>query len=252
MVRIESMKIKGLYSFKDETLIRFDTNNLIIGPNNSGKTNIFRILKLIIPTMINPYDISNIIRHNKSAELPSVEFNIHFSEEEAKDLAIFMVFSLLGNSGHHADELEFFRKEFSKFQDYVIKLEYPDTGSEKSDEIEIFCKEKKTGMVMVQSQHQSPIISSSKTWSREAHHSISGTNSIVHHLVSNNYVLDSFGPKELLEIINDDKQDFQFRSVERPNSNFPKDRRTLNNFKTRWELKVDQGFTFFQIIGKMI
>ena len=46
MVKIERLRIKGLYSFKDEMNIEFDSNNLIIGHNNAGKTNIFRIFKL--------------------------------------------------------------------------------------------------------------------------------------------------------------------------------------------------------------
>ncbi|MHB1645888.1 MAG: AAA family ATPase [bacterium] len=46
-MKINSFRIKNLYSFEDEK-IDFDNFNIVVGPNGSGKTNIIRSLKSII------------------------------------------------------------------------------------------------------------------------------------------------------------------------------------------------------------
>ena len=50
---IESIEVYNLFSYGDIQEISFSpATSLIVGPNNSGKTNIMRIIKLLIETMM--------------------------------------------------------------------------------------------------------------------------------------------------------------------------------------------------------
>ena len=92
MVRINNLKCKGLYSFKDQFDIDFSDNTVIVGPNNSGKSNIMRILKIIDDTFYRkkslPYSNVFIGEYN-----PWLEFSISFSNEETKKIVEYFGFS---------------------------------------------------------------------------------------------------------------------------------------------------------------
>ena len=50
---IESLEVYNLFSYSDKQKISFSpATSLVVGPNNSGKTNILRILKLLIETLM--------------------------------------------------------------------------------------------------------------------------------------------------------------------------------------------------------
>ena len=52
MVRIKFAKIRGLYSYSsEENRIDFGKRTLIVGPNNAGKSSIFKALKLFLKTL---------------------------------------------------------------------------------------------------------------------------------------------------------------------------------------------------------
>ena len=92
MVRINNLKCKGLYSFKDQIDIDFSDNMVIVGPNNSGKSNIMRILKIIDDTFYYEKSLSYsdvfIGEYN-----PWLEFSISFSNEETKKIIEYFSFS---------------------------------------------------------------------------------------------------------------------------------------------------------------
>ena len=46
-MHISELRIKGYRNFADQTIEFNDGTNMIIGPNNGGKTNILRSLRLI-------------------------------------------------------------------------------------------------------------------------------------------------------------------------------------------------------------
>ena len=92
MVHIHNLKCKGLYSFKDPIDIDFSDNTVIVGPNNSGKSNIMRILKIIDDTFYYrkslPYSDVFIGEYD-----PWLEFSISFSNEETKKIIEYFSFS---------------------------------------------------------------------------------------------------------------------------------------------------------------
>ena len=71
-MKINSFRIKNLYSFEDEK-IDFDNFNIIVGPNGAGKTNIIRLLKTIINKPYTPDEKNNNINE---IEYPSFPLSI--------------------------------------------------------------------------------------------------------------------------------------------------------------------------------
>jgi predicted ATPase len=79
-MRIKSIEVDNLLSYGDRQKISFSpTTSLIVGPNNSGKTNIIRIIKLLIKT----------IKNRGSYIRP----NLHFSDESKAFLNIKLILS---------------------------------------------------------------------------------------------------------------------------------------------------------------
>ena len=54
-MHIREIEANNLYSFKHKTSIQFDSKSeILVGPNNSGKSNVFRLLKLIVAELDYP------------------------------------------------------------------------------------------------------------------------------------------------------------------------------------------------------
>ena len=54
-MHIREIEANNLYSFKHKTSIQFDSKSkILVGPNNSGKSNVFRLLKLIVAELDHP------------------------------------------------------------------------------------------------------------------------------------------------------------------------------------------------------
>lgn len=50
MVLLRTIKTSGLYSYGEKVDLTFSDHNVIVGPNNSGKSNLFRMIKLLVDT----------------------------------------------------------------------------------------------------------------------------------------------------------------------------------------------------------
>lgn len=48
MVKIRKVTIKNLFSYRNKTEINFDEKNVIVGPNNAGKSSIFKSIKFML------------------------------------------------------------------------------------------------------------------------------------------------------------------------------------------------------------
>lgn len=107
-MKINSIKLKNLLSFGEETLLEnLGTLNIIIGPNNSGKTNIFRALRLskeiINSTNLIPDKTIQYYFHlnNKSEESNiTIEFSISNYEKNIIIDVYNFILSLFENSNN--------------------------------------------------------------------------------------------------------------------------------------------------------
>ncbi len=91
MVYIKRLKFSGLYSFSKETQIDFSDTSLLVGPNNSGKSNIFRIFKLLVDTFS---DRKRLEDHDiyPTSYNPTLETILIFSREETERIIDFFSF----------------------------------------------------------------------------------------------------------------------------------------------------------------
>lgn len=91
MVYLQSLKCKGLYSFSDHIELEFPTRTVIVGPNNSGKSNILRILKTFVDSFYHRtrLDSSQIFVNEYN---PLLEVSISLSESETKKIVDFFSF----------------------------------------------------------------------------------------------------------------------------------------------------------------
>ena len=78
------MKVKGLFSFKDESEITFGDKNLIIGPNNSGKSNILQLFDVLKTALINYHEVKMDVKYDDNSDWSKLEaivkLNIHECE----------------------------------------------------------------------------------------------------------------------------------------------------------------------------
>ncbi|GIU70957.1 MAG: hypothetical protein KatS3mg003_0436 [Candidatus Nitrosocaldaceae archaeon] len=86
-MKIKKVKVHNLYSYNDAEF-ELDDYNVIVGPNGSGKTNIVRILKLIMePTnrLLEPY------QRYQDGESSSLELKLELTKDEINALLQFLV-----------------------------------------------------------------------------------------------------------------------------------------------------------------
>ena len=92
-MRIESINVKNLFSF-DDFKIRFDNGKIaiIFGPNNVGKTNLFRVLKLMKNIIDNKISMSDLERylHNKNLKSAKIEIDVIFEKSDKDIIAKFL------------------------------------------------------------------------------------------------------------------------------------------------------------------
>ena len=82
-MHINQIKIKNIYSF-DEADFRFDQYNVIIGPNNSGKTNLVRILKRIAENSdFQHFQLDKAIKFDNKKQ-SQISISLQFTDTETK------------------------------------------------------------------------------------------------------------------------------------------------------------------------
>jgi len=91
MVFIRSLRFAGLYSYVEENEIILSNRTVLVGPNNSGKSNIMRVIKLLVDTFntgkrLGESEISHM------GDNPFLEIKFTLSPQETEKIIDFMSF----------------------------------------------------------------------------------------------------------------------------------------------------------------
>lgn len=92
MVHIANIRCEGLLSFKKSTDIAFTGNTVIVGPNNSGKSNVFRLLKILVDS-VHSDDILDKSYISPDCFNPSLAVSVKLSVEETQRILDLLSFS---------------------------------------------------------------------------------------------------------------------------------------------------------------
>jgi AAA15 family ATPase/GTPase len=92
MVSLRELEVQNLYSFAKRQMIRFSELNYVVGHNNSGKTNVTRIFKLIERTLRLDEPLALSDRHLRSKRESNLKLKVVLNEEEAKLIFLFISF----------------------------------------------------------------------------------------------------------------------------------------------------------------
>jgi len=122
MVFIRSLIFAGLYSYPEEIEMSLSNRTVLVGPNNSGKSNIMRILKLLVDTFhtgkrLDESEISHI------GNDPFLEVKITLSSQETQRIVDFLSFYPSG-SNRRSKFHDFKNREFliKNLDEITIKL----------------------------------------------------------------------------------------------------------------------------------
>jgi len=87
-MKLNYFKTKNILSFGNETHLNFNLFNIIAGPNNSGKTNFFRALKLVEKAFTHNYlETQDLSYEGKDDADFYIEIGIELNEKEAKAIS---------------------------------------------------------------------------------------------------------------------------------------------------------------------
>ena len=91
MVYLKKLKCQGLYSYEEPFELETSKQMIIVGPNNSGKSNFFKLIGLLVDTFLNRKRLENHeIANNTFNSL--LEIHLELSEEETKKIINFLSF----------------------------------------------------------------------------------------------------------------------------------------------------------------
>lgn len=109
MVNIHNIKFAGLFSYAEDVEVSCSDRMVFVGPNNSGKSNIFRILELFIDTLrkFRRLEKSDVFSSSKE---PYVKIKMTLSDHEIEKILDFMCCYKIGNN------------RFSKFYEIKNKI----------------------------------------------------------------------------------------------------------------------------------
>ena len=121
MVRLTRLQCKGLLSFPQVTDMEFADNMVIVGPNNAGKSNIFRLLKILVDLVHHKTSLDKSYFSSDQSN-SFLEVSMNLSNDETQNILNFLSFSMKSNDRikHH----EFERKNVltELFNQMTIKL----------------------------------------------------------------------------------------------------------------------------------
>ena len=91
VVRIMKLGCRGLYSYKDTAAVDVVDRVAIVGPNNSGKSNLFRMIRLFADTLSKSHTLED-RQIAKGVDDPYLELRIKLSESETEKIVDFFSF----------------------------------------------------------------------------------------------------------------------------------------------------------------
>ena len=144
MVRLTRLQCKGLLSFLQLTDIEFADNMVIVGPNNAGKSNVFRLLKILVDLVYHKINLDkSYFSSDQSNSFLQVSMNL--SNDETQNILNFLSLSMKSNDRikHHMFErknvlIELFNQMTinlswqNKFSSYIrtppLQIDFPKIG----------------------------------------------------------------------------------------------------------------------------
>lgn len=119
MVYLKKLKCQGLYSYEEPFELETSNHMLIVGPNNSGKSNFFKLIGLLIDTFLGRKRLGNYeIANNAFNSI--LEIYLTLSKEEAKKIVDFFSFYPEKPNGH---------SNFFEYENYNQLIDLLDTLS---------------------------------------------------------------------------------------------------------------------------
>ncbi len=99
MVRLNSLTCSGLFSYASESTIDFSEHVVIVGPNNAGKSNLFRVIQVLSDTLSGIKDNLSGSETSPCASDPYVEAEVQLSFDECQILSEFFAYHLIDHGG---------------------------------------------------------------------------------------------------------------------------------------------------------
>jgi predicted ATP-dependent endonuclease of OLD family len=124
VVYLQKAKWRGLYSFKDTIELDFSDHSILVGPNNAGKSNVLRILNILVDSFYYHerlgYSKIYLSEHN-----PFLEVDLQFSRTETQKIIDFFCFPLDSNNNNSEfRELDNCDILLELFDNVIIKLDW--------------------------------------------------------------------------------------------------------------------------------
>jgi len=102
-MKINQLRLQNFLSFGErEEVLNFSNHTTIVGPNDAGKTNIFRTVSFIGDLLRRQFPDTDQYYHDRNIEKPfKVELNIEFSKEESEMFLNFLICSAMQENIQH-------------------------------------------------------------------------------------------------------------------------------------------------------
>ena len=126
-VRITKLQCRGLYSYRKQVSADVSNRVVIVGPNNSGKSNLFRIIRLLADTLSMPPALKD-GQITKGALDPSLGLHVKLSREETEKIVDFFSFYVPDAQGMRFHEYENRDQLASLLDEIAVKLSWKKTA----------------------------------------------------------------------------------------------------------------------------
>jgi energy-coupling factor transporter ATP-binding protein EcfA2 len=92
-MKLKRIEARSFLSFGEEGLVldELGSRTVIVGPNSSGKTNIFRIIDFVLQVFSGKQPDPDLVRHDGRGPEPSVQLTVVLDDEEAAAFSAWMV-----------------------------------------------------------------------------------------------------------------------------------------------------------------
>jgi len=253
VVRFVSLKANGLFSFGKDTTIRFNNTNIIVGPNNSGKTNILRLFRLVITSLLKPYDVTTDVVYAGNQDSCYIELKINLTEDEVDDLVklILIRYSSVFPEPPIESFSQFINDLKNKIQTLTLRIEYEDEGTNRRL-VKLVVFEENTGFSLIKLPTQSDIwikiISNSedtKTLGAPQQGFLSDVLYDRFKQAPSTFTFDG-----AVQWIKENKLNFVVSYPQ--NTTHIVEKKFVNKIKEKYSLRDDNQITFFEVLGNII